>query len=288
MQAEPRHIVDELIEERAQHLMQHPRLWRGIKRWGYPLLGYEKAIDAVDSVHGMGGYEIFDWLSETLALHVDSPGVENIPKKGLAFMMPNHPAGMADGVAVYDAVRRVREDVVFFANRDCIRVAPGLSDIIIPVEWRTDQRDIARNRETVRAMASAFHQEKLVVIFPAGRMSRLTMGGLREQPWFDSGVSLALKYRAPIVPMHINARSSLLFYALHFINTELKDMTLFRELLEKAGYHYKLTTGEAFVPDGDAAQINRALQSFVEDDLSQGKTTFHFEEPDTEALPSQS
>lgn len=287
MQAEQRHIVDELIEERAQHLMQHPRLWQGIKRWGYPLLGYEKAIDAVDSVRGMGGYEIFDWLSDTLALRVDSPGIEHIPESGLAFMMPNHPAGMADGVAVYDAVKRVREDVVFFANRDCIRVAPGLADIIIPVEWRTDQRDIARNRETVRAMASAFHQEKLVVIFPAGRMSRLTASGLREQPWFDSGVSLALKYSAPIVPMHIDARSSLLFYALHFINTELKDMTLFRELLEKAGYHYKLSVGEAFVPDGDAALINRALQQFVEDDLSKGKTTFCFNEPDTQALPSQ-
>lgn len=264
------HIVDELIEERAQHLMQHPRLWKLIQKLIYPLLGYRKAVHAVDTVQAMGGYDVFDWVSQELSLTVDASNLGAVPKEGLCFVMPNHPAGMADGIAIYDALRTVRSDIVFFANRDCIRVAPGLADIIIPVEWRNDERGIARNRETVRSMSGAFRAGKLVVIFPAGRMSKPSITGLHEQPWFDSAVNLALKVDAPIVPCHINARSSWLFYALWYLNTELKDMTLFRELLEKAGYHYRLTFADAFTPTGDATKLTEALQAFVEGELKRG------------------
>lgn len=272
IEAPNRHIVDELIEERAHHLMQHPRTWRLIQKLVYPLLGHSRAINAIDTVQGMGGYEVFNWVSEELSLSVESTNLTSIPADGLCFVMPNHPAGMADGIAIYDALRTVRSDVVFFANRDCIRVAPGLADIIIPVEWRNDERGIARNRETVRSMSAAFRAGKLVVIFPAGRMSRPSLTGLHEQPWFDSAVNLALKVDAPIVPCHIKARSSWLFYALWYLNTELKDMTLFRELLEKKDYRYKLTFADALVPEGDAAVLTDALQAFVEGELKRGES----------------
>ena len=135
------HIVDTLIEERARGLMRHPLLWRLVTRLLYPALGYRAAVNMANSVAHMGGLEIFEMLSAQLQLDIDIGGTEHIPETGSAIVTPNHPTGIADGVAVFDALRTVRSDITFFANRDAIRFAPGLADVIVtattgdPLHW---------------------------------------------------------------------------------------------------------------------------------------------------------
>ena len=46
-------------------------------------------------------------------------------------------------------------------------------------------------------------------------------------------MTLARRFSAPIVPLHIRARNSWLFYALSQLSHELRDITLFHELLNK-------------------------------------------------------
>jgi putative hemolysin len=268
------HIVDTLIEERATKLMQRPRVWRLVQRHLYPVLGYRDAVDLIDHVQDMTGHEIFDHMSERLDLEVRTTGLEHIPREGAAIVMPNHPAGIADGIAVYDAIREIRPDVCFFANRDAVRCAPSLSDLIIPVEWMTDKRTHAKSKETVRNMVRAFKDERLVVIFASGRLARPTPIGLFERPWLTSGVSLAQKYDCPIVPMHITGHNSALYYLLWFVNNELKDMTLFRELLNKAGQRYVIRAGEPVRVEHDVDALTVALRQFVTRDLKRGATRF--------------
>ena len=50
-------------------------------------------------------------------------GLEHIPATGPALIVSNHPTGIADGVAVHDAVRTRRQDAIFFANADALRVS---------------------------------------------------------------------------------------------------------------------------------------------------------------------
>ena len=99
-------------------------------------------------------------------------------------------------------------------------------------------------------MVRAFRSERLIVIFPSGRLARPTLRGLVERGWTPTAVNLAQKYRCPIVPMHIRGRNSWLYYLLYAINTELKDMTLFRELLNKTGQPYRIRIAEPFDPHG--------------------------------------
>ena len=47
------HIVDVLIEERAQMLSRRPLVWRSLKTLIYPLLGYERAIEMADTIRDM-------------------------------------------------------------------------------------------------------------------------------------------------------------------------------------------------------------------------------------------
>ena len=257
------HIVDTLIEERAGRLMRHPALWRMLWATLRPLLGYRAAIEMADAIMAMTGEEVLRYLSTSLALDVRVHGLGNVPSSGRAIVAPNHPTGIADGVAVFDALKERRTDITFFANRDAIRVSPGMADTIIPVEWVEARRTRARNRETLRATIEAFRRERLVVIFPSGRLARPSLHGLRERPWQTTAVNLARKFGAPVIPMHILARNSLLFYGFWLLHEELRDITLFRELLNKEARVYDVSIGPAFDPTDDAQASTEALCRLV-------------------------
>lgn len=269
-----RHIVDTLIEERAASLMRSPTLWRAVRTFIYPLLGYDRAVAMADTIRDMSALEVFEYLSRTLSMDVRTSGLEHIPREGAAIIMPNHPAGIADGIAVFDAIRSVRDDITFFANRDALRVAAGLSDMIVPVEWVDSRRSHGRRKETVRHMVDAFRSERLVVIFPSGRLAKPTLRGLVEREWQTTAMNLALKYSCPVVPMHIKGHNSALYYFFYYIHTELRDMTLFRELLNKKNNSYELTLAEAFQPRGDSEWLTAQLRKFVAEDLAQGMRRF--------------
>jgi putative hemolysin len=275
------HIVDTLIEERAERLMRNPLVWRAVRSLIYPLLGYTTAKELMDTVANMRGIEVFRHLSALLDMRVHAEGLEHLPERGPAIVVSNHPAGIADGIAVYDAFRSVREDITFFANRDAIRVSPGLEEMIVPVEWMSERRSHERRKETVKGMARAFREGRLVVIFPSGRLARPTLKGLEERPWQPTAMNLAERYGCPVVPVHVAGRNSWLYYLFYAIHTELRDMTLFRELLNKQGQRYRITVAEPL--DARALLANSAadpdllserLRRFVAEEIPAGVRRF--------------
>lgn len=275
----PTHIVDELIEERAAGLMQHPWLWRFIKRVLYPILNYDETVQIVNAVSAMSGAEIMNYVSQRINLKLQVDGLQHIPQDGAAVVLANHPSGIADGIAVWDALGSRRDDLMIFANRDAIRAAPGLADIIIPVEWVDDKKTHERSKETVRQMVSAFRSKRLIVIFPSGRLAKPTLTGLQERPWMPTAVSLAQKYQCPIIPMHLGGRNSWFFYCMCVLSTELRDMTLFRELLNKSSTKYRINIAEPISPErarGDHKALTHALQRFVAQDIPAGVRRFEF------------
>jgi len=278
------HIIDTLIEERAVKLRQNPRLWKLVQSFIYPVLGYEQAVQLIDDVQGLSGYGVFQHVSQLLQMQVTAEGLDNIPAQGRAVVMPNHPAGIADGIAVFDALKEQRPDVIFFANRDAVRCQENLNEIIIPVEWMEEKRNHAKSKETVRNMVRAFKDERLIVIFASGRLARPTPLGLIERPWLETGVGLAQKYDSPIVPMHIRGHNSALYYLLWFLNSELKDMTLFRELLNKTRQRYHIQIGQPISSELEASVLTPALRKYVVTELKRGQQTFS--EPNRKTLLS--
>ena len=60
---------------------------------------------------------------------------------------------------------------------------------------------------------------------------------------------LARKYKAPIIPLKIKARNSGLYYLFEKLNAELRDITLFHELLNKKEKVFRMTFGNVIPPD---------------------------------------
>src|ERR1700744_2022765 len=113
-----------------------------------------------------------------------------VPPSGRALAVCNHPTGIADGIAGYDALKPLRPDLCFYANGDAHRVAPRFTDVLIPVEWGEAKRSRERPRETLILTREAMEAGRMLVIFPAGRIARVQPDGeLCDPGWQPSAVS---------------------------------------------------------------------------------------------------
>ncbi len=257
------HIVDELIYERAPRLARSV-LWPVARPLLYAILGYAGAVAMADAIAGVSGGEALDHVSRLLALRVTAHGLDRLPARGRCLVVCNHPTGIADGMAVHDAIARVRADAVFFANADALRVNPRLGESLIPVEWVDAKRTRDKTRLTLGAARSAFEAERCVVMFPAGRLARKgSRGELTDPPWATTAVSLAQKYKAPIIPVHVSGPDSFWFHLFHRFSHELRDITLFHEFLNKAGKRFDLTFGPVIAPDAAGLDTD-TLKTHVE------------------------
>ena len=274
---QPGHIVDTLIAERGQRIVTSP-FWPLMRPMLYTLLRYGKAIEFADDITHMTGFQCFEYMSNLLKLDITAAHADRIPAKGGFILVSNHPTGIADGVAVFDLLKSRRPDMMVFANRDAVRVNPRFAEMIIPVEWREDHKSKLKTRETLLLTNKTAEDGKVMVLFPSGRIAYWADGKLNERPWKTSAVGLARKYNLPILPVHMRARNSGLFYWLAKWSTELRDMTVFYELLNKKGNHFDFTIGQMIQPDefeGDVAEATKALEHHTVVELAaDGDTRF--------------
>ena len=266
----PAHIIDVLIEERAPKLASTP-IWPLLRPALYRLLDYRKAVTMADIIAALPGGPALDHISDQLRLKVQIDGLERVPGSGKAIVICNHPTGIADGIAVYDALKPKRPDICFYANADAQRVAPRFNDVLIPVEWVEARRTRERTRETLILTREAMDAERMLVIFPAGRIARVQPDGeLCDPVWQPSAVSLARKYETPVIPIHLSGPWSGLFHFFNRFSAELRDMTLFHEFLNKQGRAYRLTVGPTIdwqALEGEPAEATLKLKRYIEHDL---------------------
>jgi putative hemolysin len=264
--ATAKHIVDVLIEERAPKLSSGP-LWPIVRPPLFALLNYDKAVRMADMIAPMGGREALESIAQLLSVKLEVSGLERLPRAGAFIILANHPTGITDGIAVYDAIKMVRPDAKFYANSDAQRVCPRFDDILIPVEWVLAKRTRERTRVTLKMTDEAFAENRPLMVFPAGRLARLRNGVLTDPEWMPTAVSLARKYELPIVPCHVAGPYAFWFHTFSQFSQELRDITLFHELLNKQGKTYRLTFGPLIPADhasGDATSISRRIKHYVE------------------------
>src|SRR5690606_4117196 len=145
-------------------------------------------------------------------------------------------------------------------------------------EWREEFKSKLKTRETLILTNKTADDGKVMVLFPSGRIAYWGDGKLNERPWKTSAVGLAKKYNLPILPIHMRARNSGLFYWFAKWSTELRDMTVFHELLNKKGNRFDVTVGQLIPPDqldGDLTDVTKALENHTVFELAaNGHATF--------------
>lgn len=247
---------------------------RPILNW---VIDRKGAARLADALSGLDGEAVMTTMAERLRLEVATIGRDHIPARGSAILVCNHPTGAADGIAIHEALRPVRRDICYFSSDEALQIAPGLSGALIPVRMDPQSRTLALRKTMLRALVAAIEDERLLVMMPAGALSRPHKGALLDPPWTPTPVHLARRFNLPVVPMHLSARNSALHYALACVSPSLRDLTVFRELMNKTAASFTVRVGAPIEPAalkaGDPERLARALQHHV-DTMQKGGGVF--------------
>lgn len=163
----------------------------------------------------------------------------NIPAEGRLVIIANHPVGTLDGLALVKLIRSVRPDVRIVVNRVLSHMQP-LQSIFLPVDVLSGK---TFHKQAYKAMSSALHNEEALIIFPAGEVSRVSARGIADGKWRSGFLKLARKTHSPILPIHIKAANSALFYSASMLYKPLGTMLLVREMFNKKQQELKFSVG---------------------------------------------
>ena len=236
--------IDPLIAERAPWLFSDRPGVAVARAVLDRMLGYQRTLEVGEAVRDLTAPALMAAVAQLMARDVEVSGLAHVPRHGAALVVSNHPTGIVDGIVLHHLLSRVRDDAYFFANKDIVRVLPQMAQIIAPVEWRQEKRSHGKTRETMAYTRQAVDDGRLGVIFPAGRLAKRRGLSLHERPWMASAAMIARKFDLPVIPIHIRARNSALFYLFDIIHPTLRDITLFHETLNKARQPFRVTVGE--------------------------------------------
>lgn len=209
-------------------------------------LTHEREINAFLHEHqGNRGIDfidrIFDYFNFTY--NVSQRERNNIPAQGRVIIIANHPIGSLDGLALVRLVSEVRKDVKIIAN-DMLMALEPLHDLLLPLDNMTR----TAYKQSYKNILQSLNDDQAVIIFPAGEVSRATPKGIRDGKWQAGFLHFARKTQAPILPIFISAKNSLLFYSASILFKPLSTALLAHEMFNKKSAEIKFRVGEMIPP----------------------------------------
>ena len=263
------HIIDTMIRERAA-IFSLPIVSYFARFILEPLLNYSDAIRIIDTMNEKAtAADAIQVLCDEVPIDLTLTGLENVPANGAAIMIVNHPTGICDGLILYDLIKTIRQDFMFIANRDVIRSVPVMKDLIIPVEWKDSEKTREKSRHTAAIIIKAVHAGRMLIVFPSGRVAaakRAPDKTLAERKWNTTAYRLARKYNIPLVPVHMVGRNSKRFYFFASVSTELRDVSIFAEIMNKKNAKFGVHFGPPISPsdlDEDLDMGTQELEDYV-------------------------
>ncbi|RDS85333.1 lysophospholipid acyltransferase family protein [Dyella psychrodurans] len=217
--------VEQALTERLPWLAQHPMIRRPVAGMLGRLAdesGFNRVLDRIGNAEGFAFAEkALDVLG--CSYHVLQRERENIPVEGGVLIVANHPLGMLDAMALVDLVGSVRQDARIMGN-DFLKAIPQLGELLLPVDV-FGSGAASRLRNVYRAL----ERGEALIVFPAGEVSRMGPAGVRDGRWSDGFARLAMHSKVPVLPIHVAARNSAIFYGLSMLAKPLSTAMLPRE-----------------------------------------------------------
>ncbi|MCW4149674.1 lysophospholipid acyltransferase family protein [Halomonas sp. 18H] len=233
--------IEHFLLSRSSRVAAWPAWMRRPLVAGLRRLVHEREINDFLARHGQLGWlefidQVFDHFRFGYTL--SSRERDNIPATGRVVIVANHPLGALDGLALIRMVAELRPDVCILANDLLCQVAP-LCDVILPVDNLTRKGF----RRSLGRMVEALEDDRAVIVFPAGEVSRAGPAGVRDGKWLSGFLHAARRTNAPILPVHVNGRNSSWFYGLAYLHGPLGTLMLPSEMFRQRDRQVALRVG---------------------------------------------
>jgi 1-acyl-sn-glycerol-3-phosphate acyltransferase len=155
-------------------------------------------LDFIDSI-----------LTDYFTIDIEVKNEENIPLHGRYIIVSNHPLGGLDGMALMHVIGKKRKDIKFIIN-DILMELKNLQPLWVPVNKHGKNRT-----EGVQVIDKLYESDDLVLIFPAGLVSRKQKdGSIKDLEWKKSFITKAIRHKRDIIPVYIEGKNSRFFYNL--------------------------------------------------------------------------
>ena len=250
--------IEQRLQQRYPHWFHGRRgrlavpLLHGLARWSR-----FDGIDAFCAEHAhLRGFAFVEESMRWLKSHydVDADALARIPASGPLLIVANHPCGALDALTLLDMVGRVRRDARIVANEVLALVEP-LAELLLPVRVFGGTAGAASLRRVERALRGG----ECVIVFPAGEVSRLGLGGVRDTRWHPGFLRFARRLSVPVLPVRIDARNSALFYGISALCRPASTALLAREMFARRQRPVRLHVGKPMVVADDERE-REALQ----------------------------
>jgi putative hemolysin len=226
-----------------------------------------KKINSFIEIHNEKyGSEFIDEFFESFDISyiISQRDREKIPSEGRVIIVANHPFGGLDGLILLKLLLSVRDDVKIVVN-DVLLNINNLKDLFLPFDLYSN----TKFKENYQNIAKAINEESALIIFPAGEVSRLTLKGIRDSKWKKGMIYFADKFQAPVLPIFIKGRNSLLFYFVSLISRSISMFLLPYELMNKEKKTIELKIGNLISPKAlstkyfNADHLSRSLRKHL-------------------------
>ncbi|MEJ5168950.1 MAG: lysophospholipid acyltransferase family protein, partial [Arcobacteraceae bacterium] len=187
------------------------------------------------------GFEFVDAILEHFNFDVviSQNQIQNIPTSGSVVIIANHPLGALDGLMLLKTIGNIRKDVKIVAN-DFLSQFKQLDSLLLKV----NNFNSTQTKEDIKAIHDELKSGHAVIIFPCGEVSRAGLKGIEDTKWYKGFLTFALNSKSPILPIHIKAKNSWLFYAVSAINKKISTLLLSNEMFNKQNKKAIITIGE--------------------------------------------
>ena len=236
--------IHQLISERNPWLLKDTLLSKAVYKILKKYLKFDETVFVGEHIQSMSGQEAFNWLGSEYTSNCSVEGLENIPRDGRFLIVSNHPMGAADAIVLYHQIYPVRNDLFFFANELFVYLLGAFHDLLAPVVWNKEKETHSANKVTLERLAVFFEDNRAGIIFPSGRLSKLTMFGLWDRPWEKTPIALAKKYNFPLIPVYVEGKNSWFFYFASYLNKQLRDVSQLNELFNKRDVKMSIKVGK--------------------------------------------
>ena len=191
----------------------------------------------------LNGIPLVDWVLDQFGVNIVVKGKKLMPKKGRYIYPANHPIGSLDGLAIVSVVAKIHPLIKFVAN-DLLRVIKGFDSISLYIA-----RFGQINRRNAILINKTLASEAQLLVQPAGTVSKRNPVKIRDLAWNKFFIHKAIQYKRDVIPIHVQARNSRLFYniasfrKIFRIKSNLEMFLLPREMFNKSGKTITITFG---------------------------------------------
>jgi putative hemolysin len=211
------------------------------------LLGLRQCAALYDRIQSQGDAHAF--MREALRQldvrpQVTPEELENIPRKGPAIVVGNHPFGGIEGVIMADILLGCRPDVKIVANFLLNRI-PHLRALTIPVDPFNRSGSVRTNIGPMREALHWLSSGGMLLVFPAGEVSHLKASPIEvaDPAWSPAIGRIIRRTGAPVLPVFFRGHNGPGFQAVGLIHPRLRTALLARQLVSMRGRAVKIDIG---------------------------------------------